>query len=700
MSSGMTSQIEVSLLCDQLQHFEAVIALGDRFKRKLGLFPRDALEESARAGEVLIAHESDLLVGYLLFRVSRKHPRRATIIHLCVEPSRRGEGIARTLVDELKSRTRELDGIRLTCRRDYEENALWPRLGFQLLGEKRGKSKAGTPLNIWWFAHGSPLLSYISRMIAEQSVVVALDANVVFDLVSDGPASIESQALLNDWLREQVDFIVTPELNNEINRSEDPTAREKSRQVVGRFRVLEGDGATFESARSSLSEMLGHPSDENQASDIRQIAWAIAGEAEYFVTRDQGLLDRAREIGESFNINVVRPSEIITQIDEFVNGASYQPHRFEGSLLGVRPVDPSAEQHLVDSYLDFASEKKAPFLNVLRSALATCPGQVREIVGAHQEPYLLYHLEELNGEIFVPLLRASKARLSATVLRQFLASLTFRRAVSSVSITDNRLSSPVEQALAAAQFIKLQSGWLKPCLRYIGPASEVPGLLASTYPDSTHRDALNEIGTTLSDGRPEQLLTIERALAPAKFTDLEIPCFIVSIRPFWASQLFDSKLAEQDLFGLPPELGFRLENVYYKAAGFPLRGPARVLWYVSMGKRGYTGTGAIRAASYLDEVIIGPPKELYSRFRRLGIYQWGNVLNITKGALDEAVMALRFSGTELLDKPIGWDEIQAKLAERTGKGNPLLGPVQITSTLFFELYSKATGTQITPVGPP
>lgn len=194
----------------------------------------------------------------------------------------------------------------------------------------------------------------------------------------------------------------------------------------------------------------------------------------------------------------------------------------------------------------------------------------------------------------------------------------------------------------------------------------------------------------IGDGNDAQRLVLERHLSPAKFTDLNIPCFIVPIRPYWAEQLFDTELASQTLLGLPPELGFRLENAYYRSAQPRiLAAPGRILWYVSKGAA-YVGTGAIRAASYLDEVIIDSPKVLFSRFRRLGIYTWQNVLKTAKGNLDTPIMVLRFSGTELLPTPIAMTDVQRTLEERSGRGNPIASPIRITSELFFTLYSLGT----------
>src|SRR5690606_29935262 len=120
-----------------------------------------------------------------------------------------------------------------------------------------------------------------------------------------------------------------------------------------------------------------------------------------------------------------------------------------------------------------------------------------------------------------------------------------------------------------------------------------------------------------------------RRVWPTKFRSVDLPVFVVPIWPIFAKQLFDTELASQDLFGLPPELGFRLENAYYRSARPQVihEAPARILWYVSQGKgTPEHGAGRIRAASYLDAVRIGKPKALYSEHRRLGVFDWSRVL--------------------------------------------------------------------------
>ncbi|NVB42340.1 GNAT family N-acetyltransferase [Pseudenhygromyxa sp. WMMC2535] len=681
---GMEEKVEIVLLRECMELFDEVVVLGDRFRQKLGLFPREALREKALAGELFVACESEKLVGYLLFRVSRRHPRRATIIHLCVEPSCRGRGIARALVGELVARTRDLDGIRLSCRRDYEENRLWPRLGFRLLEEKPGRGKDGARLNIWWLGQGSPLLSRAAELIGDVSVVVAMDAMVVFDLDDENEAGTESRALQSDWLREQLWLVVTPELNTEIDRREELQARERSRALAQRFSVLEADRTRFDDARTRLLEVLGQPRDENERSDLRELAWAAAGAAEHFVTRDERLLGLSLEIADAVELSVLRPSALIVALDELARESAYQPRRFEGSRLLVRSVQPKEEGRLVEHYLDFSSgERRAGLCQRLREAFGSEPGSVRE-VSKEEESLVLYRFVEEEDSLKVPLLRTGRGSLAKTVLRHLLSSVVAGGEGRSIVVTDHA-SQEVEGALLDTGFLRLDGVWVKPILRYVGPGEGIRPLLAK-LPHGA--EILARAAEIFDEGRPHALLEFERKLSPAKFEDLdEVPHWILPIQPHWAAQLFDTRLAEQDLFGLPPELGFRLENVYYRSARGSFEAPARVLWYVSRGKgSSYVDTGAIRAMSYLDEVVVGTPKQLFSRFRRLGIYRWKDVLGAAGGGLEGRLMALRFSGTELLPKAIPLREVRARM----GKDWTFQGPVRITRDQFFDLYLPTT----------
>ena len=150
---------------------------------------------------------------------------------------------------------------------------------------------------------------------------------------------------------------------------------------------------------------------------------------------------------------------------------------------------------------------------------------------------------------------------------------------------------------------------------------------------------------------------IEQAIFPGKITDSLVPNFIIPIKPWWAKDLFDGELAEQVLWGANNILVLRRELVYYRSrmASGGLEAPGRILWYVSQDKgfkKANVTLSAIRACSYIDEIIIDTPKSLYKKFKRLGIYEFDDLVAVSKGQ-DKELMAIRFSNTELFKKPIG-----------------------------------------------
>lgn len=129
-----------------------------------------------------------------------------------------------------------------------------------------------------------------------------------------------------------------------------------------------------------------------------------------------------------------------------------------------------------------------------------------------------------------------------------------------------------------------------------------------------------------------------------------------------------------------------LENVYYRAARpLILSAPGRILWYVSQQKD-YPESMQIRACSYLREVLIGSPKNIFNRFRRLGVFAWRDVKQIVNDDLDRPIMGFCFSHTELLSKPISWAHLQEILEEKEGKRSQIQSPLKISTDCFIELY--------------
>ncbi len=112
--------------------------------------------------------------------------------------------------------------------------------------------------------------------------------------------------------------------------------------------------------------------------------------------------------------------------------------------------------------------------------------------------------------------------------------------------------------------------------------------------------------------------------------------------------------------------------------------PGRILWYVSQDT-GYPGSGYVRACSRLDEVLIDKPKSLYSRFRRLGIYEWRQVYETAGNNVENEIMAIKFSHTELFDTPVSWSDMQMILKNR-GVKTTLESPISVDPGVFIEIY--------------
>lgn len=79
--------------------------------------------------------------------------------------------------------------------------------------------------------------------------------------------------------------------------------------------------------------------------------------------------------------------------------------------------------------------------------------------------------------------------------------------------------------------------------------------------------------------------------------------------------------------------------------------PARILWYVSADKNS-PRSKAIVACSYLDDVITGLPKDLFSRYKHYGIYEWSDIYKLCCEDIHNLVRALKFSQTQLFEKPV------------------------------------------------
>jgi predicted nucleic acid-binding protein/GNAT superfamily N-acetyltransferase len=353
------------------EHLATVKELGAANAQTLGFFPEGAFDDYARRRQIIVAiNESGICVGYLLYRISQD---RAIIVHLCVNSSQRTHGVARVLVDYIKKALKDLRGIGLRCRRDYEASKIWHKLGFVALYDQPGRGKVRTDLTYWWFDNGHPTL--FSDAILENvksKLCVVIDANVFFDLHDKvRPGHEESSSLLADWMSDNIELCLTDEILNEINRSRDELERNRERQLAKNFTSLPCQNRVLTTVAEALRDFFPEEMSTRDESDLWQLARTIASNAQFFVTRDEGLLNLSDKVYESFGITIIRPTDLIIKLDELRREAEYLPQRLAGTLSEIRLVQSGQMPLLTKRFQSSAlGENKASFQQLLRKLLA------------------------------------------------------------------------------------------------------------------------------------------------------------------------------------------------------------------------------------------------------------------------------------------------------------------------------------------
>jgi len=626
---------------------------------------------------------------------------KVRVIHLCVDSSRRDQGIARTLVDYLRRETASYPGLGLWCRRDFPASKMWGKLGFVPKNDKVGRSHDGKRLTFWWLDHGHPSLFNYAENQGAQRVKAAIDSTVFLDLHAETgrPERDESKALLADWLQDHIELYMTRETFHEIDRNPQAHERERLYALAGSFSVLPAPSEVVGQLGAEIRQMLAkEPAADDGA--LQHVIQAVAGEAKFLVTRNDTLLRIADRVYPGFDLRIVRPCDLILELDELLKEVDYQPARLGGSHVSTSLTQGGQEALLCAAFRVQPAETEDQFLLCLRGLLAEPrineTRQVRDVNGGLLA--LLAYKRQAPDQLEIPLFRVARSPLSPTIARYLLfwsvgIAVGEERVVTRV--TDPHIEDAIVRAMQDVGFVPVHGAWTKVSLAVAGSTLDVAGAIAAAAKRFKQEGGyLGQLGTMLSDahstGDTRVQEWIEDALWPAKIVDTPLPCFIVPIRPQWAKDLFDEEMAAQMLLGANPELVLNLENVYYRAKQpAVLVAPGRILWYVSQDQR-YYGSKQLRACSQLDQVVTGQPLGLYRRFRRLGVYEWSDVLGTAENDENREIMAVRFSKTELFRKPIAWDMLQDILRRHTGHGSTIQAPLQISNAAFEELYCMGT----------
>jgi predicted nucleic acid-binding protein/ribosomal protein S18 acetylase RimI-like enzyme len=683
--------MKIEFIDQNNKYLNDVIALWRRHSNTLGFMPDGAFSDHAKNHNIVIAHENSKLLGYLMFRVVHRYSR-ITIVHLCTDEQLRRNGTAKKLLDKLVEKYQStFYGICLRCRDDYViANSLWKKYGFVCRNKARSKSAKENYLNLWWYDFNRPDL--FSSVYQFSKIKVLLDANVLFklrDFHIENHTSDDISPLLIDWLIDEVDFFYAPETFNEILRDKSLNRAEKTRRYLGKYIEARSNVKERKDIVIQLKEVI-NGDNENDESDRNQLAACIISEISYFITLDKELLQKGNDLENKFGIRIFTPQEFVLEIDQLISKEVYAPRMLDGVVFHtVAKVKNFELNNYIDLFLmKSKAEKKVVFQNIVNNEIANQNSNL-QVIKSENTPVAFYSYTRKENTLTVPFIRLQEKKYKQTLFMQIISGL-IRDAtgnnISKIAISDDYFSDGQKLTLLRLGFENESSKWTKLIFDTMLDSNDV-GILGNNFLESILKTKIEKRN---SREYHDLLLILERKYFPLKFTDLDIPCYIIPIKAYWAGQLFDMNVSGELLFGANPNKIWNIENVYFRHAK-PLTeiAPARILWYISFDKD-IIRSKAIVASSYLDEVVTDKPKIVFKNYNHYGVYEWRDIFCLCNKNIKTNIRALRFSGTEVFEKPISYQAIQNILTRNGKPRNTFVSPLRINTTIFNQIYRMGT----------
>jgi len=648
-----------------------VIELGNGpAKQTLGLLPNEAFEDRARKGTLLAATEGARLLGYVLYDLPTRH-NNVTIRQLCVAPEAQEQGIARQLIEAIVKRHGNRRRIDLWCRDSYGLAGMWKALGFHPQGSRRGRSKEGHMLTAWVLDLEDSSHPTLFDEYRTERAIAALDHNVFLDLhidVDERPQAAESKYLQEEWVADFVELCVTDEVFHEIYGHPDPEEQSVAWQWVDPYRNISKSNDGWKDLKAQVAVLAPKVGE----ADHHHVARAAAAGADYLVSRDKDLLDAAEAIEGALGLMVLSPAALIVRLDRVRADDPYQPVALQGTQLTQLSPTEDLQGEVLSALLNNPDgERRTDLAARLRPILADRENHDVQVVKGMDERIIAgFARQTVDQRLTIPFIRATRQPGSNVVARQLVFAQRKRAAdlrLGEVQITDPNPSKDVREALKAEHFEESPDGWISRVKR---------GLVDISRVDLQHPSPMT----------PSEY---EDRFWPVKILGGGVRTYLVPIKGPFAEELLDPRLAERSLFPRKLGLGLNREHVYYRNPQND-RGIAagdRILWYVSGGLPAYR-RGSVRAISQVADVVIGRPRTLHARFERFGVYSLEQVLECADR--NGHVMALRFVNTEVLERPLVLDELEALWTEQDESFPAPQSPTLIGEHMFCLLYQRSS----------
>lgn len=665
---------------------DAAVELGNAARATLGFLPVGAYRDAASKGCLLLARDRHTVVGYALYAITA---RRVRLIHLCVDPGRRREGIARALVERISEIHADFPGVLVRCRHDYGLGDMWIALGFTQLSEAPGRSRTGRALVRWWHDHGHPNL--FTRPAESVLVRASIDLNILRDLAQpsrpDAPASL---ALVDDQFSDRLELVRTSALDSEIDKL-DGVLRGLCTSQAATLTSVRADPGRAKTLLEALRLRARaahdqYPHDEQDEMDLRHVAESIAAGLNVFITRDARLIEvLSKAAEEQGGLRILQPSDVIVHIDELVRAEAYRPAALLQTTYRRQLIGAGQDKQMAGLVNRLSQEAPRDFQRLARDIAAS--GLERVGVVAPDGTLVAAFVAAAEAAVLmVPLLRVAAGSQADTLARQVLFLLRHRARelkATTIRLTDPHPSSPIVLAALGDGFVPHDGGYYGFVIDIAHEAAEVE-----------HAAIIAADAASLP--RPAPLQTrlpaipaaeIERRWWPAKILDSELPTFLIPIQQTFSRDLLGEP---QGLFPRDTGLGLSREHVYYRSPGGTRpTAPGRLLWYMSGSSGGVVSAAGVIACSQLEDVVTGTAADLHSRFRHLGVW---SIRQIEAASRNGQVQALRFTNTEIFPSAIGLKRLRELGAIHDEHAIPQ-GPLKISSALFAALYRQGRGVE-------
>lgn len=671
----------IEFIDNKSKFFTDVKTLGRKYSATLGFMPDGGFDDYAKNKCIIVAHDGRGLAGYLMFRVAFRLSR-ISIVHLCVSDNYRGKNVSTALFKALKEKfEKKYRGISLSCRTDftYASNR-WRKLGFVPLGRVRSRSYDEHYLNIWWYDFNLPNLFSVSTNF---KVKALLDMNIIVKLReaerTEAVNPLEDpRGLLADWLIDEAELCFAPEAYNEIDRDENLQRAEKTRNFLTSFTQLQVDIEEQKKVVMDLESIIGGTS-ENDISDRKQVASCIVSRTPYFLTYDEGLLNKKTQIEDKYPIQIYNPQEFIIHIDQLLHEEEYLPNQLKGIYSdSISKLNSQELSSCIDKFWTQKNGEDKQAFSTSVYNMINYEGGVLYVLKRDGKVIAFYGFVEKQNSIDIELLRISAKDICSAVFFKLISEIhqkTLKSNKYQILLKEKFITEEQKDILRNFGFIEQDDYYVKYVFNKVIAKEDVLHITPKIYPEVTvnHSDRV--------------LFEVERKLFPLKIRGLNIPTYIIPIQPYWAGQLFDTSIANEDLFGGRPDKLWSFENVYYRhTKPITERFPARVLWYASGGDKFYSHAKSIVASSYFSDVMTGNPKTLFRVNKRFGIYEWRDISKLCNGNITTNIRALKFCHTEVFDYPVNYNKIQEILVSNGRKRNTFASPLEINESIFFQIY--------------